>query len=41
MMKFQDEGVDGNVKASPSVQKNKIDTFRAAAGIGRARQGRG
>ena len=42
MMKFKDEGVDGNVKGVDFLfKKNKIDSFRGTGRIAGARQGRG
>ena len=42
MMKFKDEGVDGNVKGVDFLlKKNKIDAFHGTGRIARAGQGRG
>ena len=42
MMKFKDEGVDGNVKGVDFLlKKNKVDAVRGAGRIVGARQGRG
>ena len=42
MMKFKDEGVDGNVKGVAYLfKKNKIDSFQGVGRIAGARQGRG